>query len=351
MQSRIIALRQSRLGLTLRRHVETGPYPHGPNGFNGLAPMSPFMGMMSPMMGSPQMGANNFAMNYPISGQGQQNGMPGMSSTQTPTVSVALLILRATPRLACAVRRSLTVFADSCVLACVTQGRTVYVGNLPSDASVDELLSQVRFGPIENIRILPEKSCAFISFLDPTTAAAFHSDALMRKIRLHDHDLKIGWGKPSAVSANVLAAVQQSGATRNVYIGQLDETVTEQTLRDDLSRFGPIDQVKIVRDKNIGFVHFLSIATAIKVVQNLPSEPEYVGRRVAYGKDRTAYVPKNQHQQQQHNMAAAAMGSMAANYGGFGGLGFGSPAMNGAYDGPFGEFLLLSISCRRRPDR
>lgn len=100
-------------------------------------------------------------------------------------------------------------------------------------------------------------------------------------------------------------------------------------------------------DKNIGFVHFLSIATAIKVVQNLPGEPEYVGRRVAYGKDRTAYVPKNQHQQQQHNMAAAAMGSMAANYGGFGGLGFGSPQMGGGYEGPFGE---LSSASRRRLD-
>ncbi|GJN91510.1 hypothetical protein Rhopal_004533-T1 [Rhodotorula paludigena] len=269
--------------------------PAGPGAFGGLGMGSPYMGMMSPMlgMGSPQLGgANGFGMAYPIGGQ--QNGM---GATQTPTT------------------------------------RTVYVGNLPSDASVDELLSQVRFGPIENIRILPEKSCAFISFLDPTTAAAFHSDALMRKIRLHDHDLKIGWGKPSAVMANVLAAVQQSGATRNVYIGNLDESVTEQTLRDDLSRFGPIDQVKIVRDKNIGFVHFLSIATAIKVVQNLPQEPAYAGRRVAYGKDRTAYVPKNQHQQQQHNMAAAAMGSMAANYGGFGGLGFGSPQLGYGQNG------------------
>ncbi|GAA5827037.1 hypothetical protein JCM11251_002216 [Rhodosporidiobolus azoricus] len=289
--------------------------PHGAPGMNGAAPYSPqpgfapapglgigspFMGMMSPMlgqMGSPQMGGPAGGPNggfYPIGGQqgGQFGpGSPNMGATQTPT------------------------------------GRTVYVGNLPSDASVDELLSQVRFGPIENIRILPEKSCAFISFLDPTTAAAFHSDALMRKIRLHEHDLKIGWGKPSAVSANVIAAVQQSGATRNVYIGNLDESVTEETLRDDLSRFGPIDQVKIVRDKNIGFVHFLSIATAIKVVQNLPQEKEYAGRRVAYGKDRTAYVPKNQHQQQQHNMAAAAMGSMAANYGGFGGIGFGSPQL------------------------
>ncbi|GAA5972200.1 hypothetical protein JCM11641_002355 [Rhodosporidiobolus odoratus] len=279
-----------------------GSFSSGP-GFapSGLGIGSPYMGMMSPMMGmaSPQMGGpsgnGGFGMGSPYMGgngpHGSFPGSPNMSATQTPT------------------------------------GRTVYVGNLPSDASVDELLSQVRFGPIESIRILPEKSCAFISFLDPTTAAAFHSDALMRKIRLHEQDLKIGWGKPSAVSANVLAAYQQSGATRNVYIGNLDESVTEETLRDDLSRFGPIDQVKIVRDKNIGFVHFLSIATAIKVVQNLPQEKEYAGRRVAYGKDRTAYVPKNQHQQQQHNMAAAAMGSMAANYGGFGGLGFGSPQL------------------------
>ncbi|GAA5968668.1 hypothetical protein JCM8115_003674 [Rhodotorula mucilaginosa] len=274
---------------------QAGPGPYGQGappppgaGFGGLGAATPYM--MSPMLGvaSPQLsGANGFGMPYPIGGA-PQNGFNGMNAAPTST-----------------------------------QTRTVYVGNLPSDASVDELLSQVRFGPIENVRILPEKSCAFISFLEPNTAAAFHSDALMRKIRLHDNDLKIGWGKPSAVSANVLAAVQQSDATRNVYIGNLDETVTEQTLRDDLARFGPIDQVKIVRDKNIGFVHFLSIATAIKVVQTLPTEKDYAGRRVAYGKDRTAYVPKNQHQQQQHNMAAAAMGSMAAQYGGFGGLGFG----------------------------
>lgn len=196
-------------------------------------------------------------------------------------------------------------------------GRTVYVGNLPADAAVDELLSQVRFGPIDTVKVLPEKNCAFISFLDPTTAAAFHSDALMRKVQLHGQELKIGWGKPSAVPTNVVMAVQQNGATRNVYLGNLEENETEQSLRDDLSRFGPIDQVKIVRDKNIGFIHFLSIATAIKVVQSLATEPAWAGKRVHYGKDRCAYVPKNQHQQQQHNMAAAAMAATAAGYVGF----------------------------------
>ena len=221
-------------------------------------------------------------------------------------------------------------------------GRTVYVGNLPADAAVDELLSQVRFGPIESVKILPEKSCAFISFLDPNVASAFNSDASMRKIRLHEQELKIGFGKATPVQPHVLAAVSQHNATRNVYLGNLDESITEETLRDDLSRFGPIDQVKIVRDKQIGFVHFLSIAIAIKCVQTLSTDPEWRGRRVNYGKDRCAYVPKNQHQvsrsslscstaslvwclqQQQHNLAAAAMGSMAASASftaAFGGMG------------------------------
>lgn len=190
-------------------------------------------------------------------------------------------------------------------------GRTVYVGNLPAEASVDELLSQVKFGPIENVRLLPEKNCAFISFLDGNMAAAFHADASVKKMSLHNQELKIGWGKPSACPTPILMAVQQNQATRNVYLGQLDEDTTEQSLRDDLARFGPIDQVKIVRDKNIGFVHFLSIGTAMKVVSILPTEPVWAGKRVNYGKDRCAYVPKSQQQNQAHNSQAAAM-SMAA---------------------------------------
>ncbi|KAI5481452.1 differentiation regulator, Nrd1 [Pseudohyphozyma bogoriensis] len=285
------------------------PYAAGFGGYMG-SPQAAFLNMNMlgmGMIGSPQMpgspmpmqqgvagyGGMGTANGYQVSGNGQQQSLNGNGSTPQT-------------------------------------GRTVYVGNLPSDASVDELLNLVRFGPIDSVKILPEKSCAFISFLDPTTADAFHSDALMRKIRLHDQDLKIGWGKPSSVPANIVMAVQQSGATRNVYLGNLDETITEQSLRDDLSRFGPIDQVKIVRDRAIAFVHFLSIATAIKVVAALAQEPEWEGKKVNYGKDRCAYVPKNQHQQQQHNMAAAAMGSLAASYGGYGAIGgFTSPGFGG----------------------
>jgi len=192
-----------------------------------------------------------------------------------------------------------------------TTGRTVYIGSLPATASVDELLNLVHFGPLESIRVLPEKSCVFLSFLDGATAAAFHADATIKKLSLHGQELKIGWGKPSPVPAQVALAISQSNASRNVYLGGLDELTTEEQLRDDLSRFGLIDQVKIVRDKNIGFIHFLSISVATKVVNTLPTEPAWAGKRVNYGKDRCAYVPKSQQVAAQQAQAVAAQSLVA----------------------------------------
>lgn len=175
--------------------------------------------------------------------------------------------------------------------------RTVYLGNIPPETSAEEILGHVRSGQIESVRLLPDKNCAFISFLDGSSATHFHSDAILKKLSIRGQDIKVGWGKPSQVPTSVALAVQQSGASRNVYLGNLSEDVTEDELREDLGKFGPIDTVKIVREKAIGFVHFLSIGNAIKAVSQLPQEPKWqTPRRVYYGKDRCAYVSKTQQQ-------------------------------------------------------
>ncbi|KAK1751822.1 hypothetical protein QBC47DRAFT_76719 [Echria macrotheca] len=175
--------------------------------------------------------------------------------------------------------------------------RTVYLGNIPPDTSAEEILGHVRSGQIESVRLLPDKNCAFISFLDASAATHFHSDAILKKLCIKGQDIKIGWGKPSQVPTSVALAVQQSGASRNVYLGNLPEDITEEELREDLGKFGAIDTVKIVREKNIAFVHFLSIANAVKAVSQLPQEAKWQSpRRVYYGKDRCAYVSKTQQQ-------------------------------------------------------
>ncbi|KAI4133366.1 MAG: hypothetical protein LQ338_000266 [Usnochroma carphineum] len=178
-----------------------------------------------------------------------------------------------------------------------SSSRTVYLGNIPPETSAEEILGHVRSGPIESVRLLPDKNCAFISFLESGSATHFHSDAILKKLSIRGQDIKIGWGKPAQVPTSVSIAVQQSGASRNVYLGNLPETVTEAELREDLGKFGPIDTVKIVREKAIGFVHFLSIGNAIKAVAQLPQEPKWQApRRVYYGKDRCAYISKTQQQ-------------------------------------------------------
>lgn len=90
----------------------------------------------------------------------------------------------------------------------VPVGRTVYIGNMPPDVSAEELLDNVHFGPIESVRLLPEKNCAFVSFLSGQVAAAFHADSSVRRISLRNRELKIGWGKPSVPPPAVMYAVQ-----------------------------------------------------------------------------------------------------------------------------------------------
>ncbi|KAJ5476163.1 hypothetical protein N7475_001892 [Penicillium sp. IBT 31633x] len=222
-------------------------------------------GMMSDGMGASQM------MGGP---QSPINGLGGMGNAAlgSPQASVAPGILSAT-------------------------SRTVYLGNIPAETSAEEILNHVRSGQIESVRLLPDKNCAFISFLDSSSATHFHSDAILKKLAIKGNDIKVGWGKPSQVPTSVALSVQQSGASRNVYLGNLPEETSEDELREELGKFGPIDTVKIVKEKAIGFVHFLSISNAMKAVTQLPQEQQWQApKRVFYGKDRCAYVSKTQQQ-------------------------------------------------------
>lgn len=181
--------------------------------------------------------------------------------------------------------------------------RTVYLGNIPPNATVKDLLDHVRSGVVEEIKILPEKMCAFVSFVDESAALLFHSDAILKRLNIDGRDIKIGWGKSARIDPIVAAKIQSDNATRNVYFGHLNEepaVTDEETLRRDLAQFGPIDSIKFVQEKGIAFVHLASIGAAISVVTNLPNiNPTYAKKRVYYGKDRCAFITKTQ----QHNAA------------------------------------------------
>lgn len=184
----------------------------------------------------------------------------------------------------------------------VAPSRSVYLGNMPSDIQPNELLDYVRSGIIESVKILPAKNCAFISFVDRQSALLFHSDCILKKLNIRGHDIRIGWGKDTPISPAVMEAIQRDGATRNVYLGNIGnslELMKEEDLREDLATYGVIDCIKIIPEKSIAFVHFLSILSAIRCVANLPLREKYLDKKCFYGKDRCAFITKTQ----QHNAA------------------------------------------------
>ena len=95
-------------------------------------------------------------------------------------------------------------------------------------------------------------SYLFLSPLDASTVAQFYANAVVKKLSLHRRELRIGWGKPSPVPSQVTLVIQQRNASRNVYLGGLDENTTEEQLR------GEDHQGQEHR-----FVHFLSVIAVI----------------------------------------------------------------------------------------
>ncbi|KAJ1677490.1 hypothetical protein EV182_006065, partial [Spiromyces aspiralis] len=95
-----------------------------------------------------------------------------------------------------------------------TPSRTIYIGNLPDSYSITLLLDQIKTGILESVRMLPEKHCAFLTFVDLEPAMALYHQVHSggHRIVINGSEVKVGWGKHQQSQSNILAAVQQ-GAT------------------------------------------------------------------------------------------------------------------------------------------
>ncbi|KAG2202912.1 hypothetical protein INT47_008944 [Mucor saturninus] len=192
--------------------------------------------------------------------------------------------------------------------------RTIYLGNVTKEMKLQDIFNYVRHGVVESFRTCYEKNCAFLAFVEPSQAQKFFQEYLTKKITVNNINIKLGWGKPTTIPITLKIQIQ-GGATRCVYLGRINDTHTEEFIREAASQYGPLEQIKILAEKNIAFVHFLSIMAAAKCVGALSKEPGWEGVKVNYGKDRCANyfdysnpygfqnLQQTQQQQQQQHLA------------------------------------------------
>jgi protein JSN1 len=155
-----------------------------------------------------------------------------------------------------------------------TPSRSLWIGNLDSTATKETLLTVFSpYGAIESLRLLPEKECGFVNFLDINDAIRAKDDVLNRlggNIGLpNGQPVRIGFGKADSAPAQpaktpasaapgggpttVGGMEVQSTPTRALWIGSIPSSTTPATILSLFAPYGPIESARVLTHKNCGF--------------------------------------------------------------------------------------------------
>ncbi|KAG2177469.1 hypothetical protein INT44_007980 [Umbelopsis vinacea] len=142
-----------------------------------------------------------------------------------------------------------------------TPTRSLWIGNIDSSISEDDLQELFSpFGPIESLRLLVDKECAFINFSNVEDAVRAKDEVLGRlNGRVGQCVVRVGFGKIEAGIAD--PSVLQP--TRALWIGSLPPNTTSAKLHSLFSPFGNIESARVLTHKNCGFINFDTVESAM----------------------------------------------------------------------------------------
>eukprot|EP01102_Stenamoeba_stenopodia_P009796 TRINITY_DN2901_c0_g1_i1.p1 TRINITY_DN2901_c0_g1~~TRINITY_DN2901_c0_g1_i1.p1 ORF type:complete len:332 (-),score=76.92 TRINITY_DN2901_c0_g1_i1:537-1532(-) len=137
--------------------------------------------------------------------------------------------------------------------------RTLFVGDVPRTVAEDQLRELFQpYGEVTNVQIKRDKvtQCslgyAFIQFKERHNAS--EAKKALHKFVLLGRSIRIGWAQKNT----------------NLFVGDLDPTITTEQLREAFRPFGPIvDEETFVKQLNYGFVKFKHRAHAEKAKREM----------------------------------------------------------------------------------
>ena len=128
------------------------------------------------------------------------------------------------------------------------------------------------FGALDNVRVLSDKNCAFVTFVDKVDAwkAVQHMQANPGIVL--GLPIRVGWGKaPLSNSSSQSHASGPSLAppSNNIWVGGIPYDITDEDLRTPFSRFGRIENIKLLPAKKCAFVTYPSSVEAGNAIREL----------------------------------------------------------------------------------
>lgn len=206
--------------------------------------------------------------------------------------------------------------------------RSLWIGNLDPSISPAELQNVFSpYGAIESVRLIHDKSCAFVNFVAMSNAIQAKDDILTRlggHLNGHTPAVRIGFGKAESASPSPYALgrgfgfgpgpglgvsngpsfpnghsispndMTQSQPTRALWIGSIPSTTTSTQLLHIFSPFGPIESVRALSSKSCGFINFERLDDAVAARRALNGRellgPDVGACRIGFAKVPTKLV-------------------------------------------------------------
>ncbi|KAL2920918.1 Flowering time control protein FPA [Bienertia sinuspersici] len=131
----------------------------------------------------------------------------------------------------------------------------LWVGNLTPDVTESDLAELFdKHGVLDGITCYASRSYAFVYFkrVDDAVAA---KDALQGFL-INGNPIKIEFAKPAKPS-------------KHVWVGGFGSSMTKEKLEEELSKFGKIEDLKFIRDRNTALVEFARLEDASAAVKNM----------------------------------------------------------------------------------
>jgi len=182
-----------------------------------------------------------------------------------------------------------------------SNNRTIFLGSLHPETTTKDICDVIRGGILQDIKYKQDKGIAFVTFIDPNAATAFFNRAQNDGLVIKKRGVKVGWGKISNQLNQQVAKAVQNKASRNVYLGNINDTITEEKLKQDFSEYGEVELINIIPYKSIAFVNFTDILSAVKAVEGIQNNEDYKNFKIGYGKDRCGNPPRERFKKGDNN--------------------------------------------------
>lgn len=148
--------------------------------------------------------------------------------------------------------------------------RSVYVGNLPPNCSMQELAQLASGqGTLESLRMVPGATYGFLNFVHERDAHAFWSAGQVTPPAMRGNRLFLNWGKPPPIDPAVRRLVDEQGATRHLWVANISESTSADQLSSLFRQFGEVESVNLRPAEGAAQVNLTSIAAAAAAREQL----------------------------------------------------------------------------------